>query len=135
MVFQRSHYRTPTQKRQKSYLLGLRAEKIARLALLLKGYKIISERYQNAFGEIDIIAKKGDVLALVEVKARKTFRECAESITPLKQQKQIKAAKALLAYPGTLAAHVQYQNVQVRFDVIMIVPYRLPRHMTNAFGE
>lgn len=124
-----------TSDRKKAYVRGHRAEKIAALWLKTKGYQILAERYSNAFGEIDIVAKKGDVLALVEVKARKTYRECAESITPEKQQRQIKAAKSLLAYPGSLARFFDPSRVQPRFDVIMIRPWRLPRHLTNAFGE
>ena len=124
-----------TDKRKSAYKFGLRAEKVAVWLLKIKGYRVIAERYQNAFGEVDILAVKGEVLAFVEVKARQSFRECAESITPAKQQRQIKAAKSLLAYPGIYAGHFNSANVQVRFDVMMIVPWRLPRHMINAFGE
>ncbi len=122
-------------KRKNAYKFGLRAEKTAVLLLKIKGYRVIAERYQNAFGEVDILALKGGVLAFVEVKARRSFRECAESITPAKQQRQIKAAKSLLAYPGSFARWFNPAEVQVRFDVVMIVPWRLPRHMVNAFGE
>lgn len=124
--------RKPDPKRVKAHLFGLRSEQIARALLRLKGYEIIDERYKNAFGEIDILAKKGDVLALVEVKARKRFQDCAEAITPAKQQRQIKAAKSLLAYPGKHARHIN-ANTQLRFDVIMVVPWHLPHHITNAF--
>lgn len=125
---------SPNPEKVKAHLFGLRSEQIARIFLRLKGYEILAERYRNAFGEIDIIAKKGEVLALVEVKARRHFRDCAEAITPNKQQRQIKAAKSLLAYPGTLRKHISPDMV-IRFDVIMIVPWHLPRHMTNAFTE
>lgn len=127
--------KTSTEKRKEAHKRGLKAEKTAVRWLRMKGYQILAERYKNAFGEVDILAKKGNVLALVEVKARKTYRECAESITPAKQQRQIKAAKSLLAYPGVYAKFFNSSQVQVRFDVMMIRPWRLPRHMINAFQE
>lgn len=122
-----------TQSRQDAYRRGLRAEKIARILLILKGYKIIAERYQNSFGEIDILALKGDTLALVEVKARSNLRDCLESITPVKQARQIKAAKSLLAYPGTLAPFTRNPNLSIRFDVICIVPWKVPVHLISAW--
>lgn len=127
-------HQKPDPKRQKAHLFGLRSEQIARWFLRLKGYEILAERYTNAFGEVDILAKKGSVIALVEVKARKRFRDCAEAITPAKQERQIKAAKSLLAYPGKYGRHISH-DTQIRFDVIMIVPWHFPRHLTNAFTE
>lgn len=124
-----------TALRKQAHKWGLDAEKIAVWWLKAKGYQILAERYKNAFGEVDILAKKREVLAFVEVKARKTYRECVESITLDKQQRQIKAAKSLLAYPGQYAKFFNPAETQVRFDIMMIRPWRLPRHMTNAFGE
>ena len=120
--------------RKQAYKRGLRAERLACWLLRIKGYKILEQRYKNSFGEVDIIALRGPILALVEVKARHSVRECLESITPTKQQKQIKAAKALLAYPGKLAPYIT-NDLAIRFDVICVVPWRLPHHLTNAWQE
>ena len=124
-----------TESRKQAYRRGLRAEWIARQILKLKGYQVIAERYKNAFGEIDIIARQGEFLVLVEVKARPTLRECLECITPAMQGKKIKAAKSLLAYPGELAPYMDDPNLTVRFDMICIVPWRIPKHITNAWQE
>ena len=126
--------RPTTESRKKAYKRGLRAEGLARFTLKLKGYEILAERYKNAFGEVDIIAKKHNTLALVEVKARSSFRECMESITPDKQARQIKAAKSLLAYPGELSPHI-HSNLDIRFDMICVVPWHFPKHLTNAWQE
>lgn len=123
-----------TESRKEAYKRGLRAERLARWLLKLKGYKILAERYKNAFGEVDIIAGKENLIALVEVKARPSYRECMESITVQKQARQIKAAKSLMAYPGGLAPHIK-PDTQFRFDLICIVPKRLPRHIENAWQE
>lgn len=119
--------------RVKSYHFGLKAEQAARWWLKLKGYKILAERYRNAFGEIDIIAERKGVLALVEVKARQSFRDCLEAITPAQQQRIIRAANSLLAYPGAVASHLNLSEMIIRFDVIMIVPGHFPRHITDAW--
>ncbi len=121
--------------RKKAYGFGLSAEDIAVKLLRLKGYDILARRYRNAFGEIDVLAMKSGVLAVVEVKARGSFRDCLESMTPAKQQRLIRAASSLLAYPGKFAGRIDAQTVTIRFDLIMIVPWRLPRHVKDAWRE
>ena len=122
-----------SESRKKAYRRGLRAERIAKWLLTVKGYKVVAERYHNTFGEIDLIARKGEFLVLVEVKARPNLRECLEAITPMMQGKKIKAAKALLAYPGALGQHMKDADLTVRFDVICITPWRIPKHICNAW--
>ncbi len=93
-----------TERRHKSaYRYGLHAEKIAALYLRCKGYRILAERYRNALGEIDIVARAGNTLVAVEVKARKTLEQCEESVPPWKQQKIARAMEGLLAGQGKIA--------------------------------
>ena len=124
---------TPPSKKLDSYHFGLKAEQVARWLLRLKGYEILAERYRNAFGQIDIVAKHKNVLVCVEVKARQHFEDCLQALTISQQQRIVKAANALLAYPGALARHGNLAEMDVRFDLIMVVPNALPRHLKNAW--
>jgi putative endonuclease len=68
---------------------GARGESLAVKALKKKGYKILEKNYRSKLGEIDVIARDGDVLAFVEVKARRTdrFGDPKLAVTPQKQRK------------------------------------------------
>jgi len=123
-----------TDKRKRAYRFGLTSEKLARIFLSCKGYRIIAERYRNTYGEIDIVATKGDTLIAIEVKARKTFAECEVSITPHKQRKIERALQGLLAGQGKFAGLVTGSHPNIRFDVIWVVPWKWPRHIPNAWS-
>ena len=125
----------PTEPRLRAYHFGLSAEEAAERWLRLKGYRILARRYRNAFGEIDLLALKGRTLAVVEVKARKNFTACLEALTPRQQQRLIRAVSALLAYPGKFAGLFAAKPLNIRFDLIMIVPWHLPRHLKDAWRE
>ena len=120
-------------KKEKAYKFGLAAEKIAAIFLRLKGYRIIAERYRNPRGEIDILAVRGKILAVVEVKARQNFADCAYSINPWKQQKILSALEWLMAGNGKIAGLVATGEHIIRFDAILVVPKRLPKHLKDAW--
>lgn len=123
----------PSPQKIASYHFGLKAEQVARWLLIVKGYRILAERYRNAFGEIDIVASRKNVLACVEVKARQRFEDCLQAVTPFQQQRIIKAANALLAYPGAIASKANLEGMDVRFDLVMVVPGHFPRHLKDAW--
>ncbi len=114
-------------KRRKAHNFGIKAEKIACLYLRCKLYHILAERYRNGGGEIDIIATRGKLLVAVEVKARKNIEDCAESVTPWKQQKIARALE------GFMAGLAQNRIHDIRFDVIWVMPGRLPTHIKDAW--
>ena len=66
--------------RRAGYARGLVAEGIAAWVLRLKGYRVLATRYRTPLGEIDIVARRGKVLAFVEVKARPTVEAGLEAI-------------------------------------------------------
>ena len=68
------------RKRLKALRRGSLAEYRAALSLLLKGYRIVAFRYRTKLGEIDIIARKGNLVACVEVKARRSRDVCVFSL-------------------------------------------------------
>ena len=70
-----------TPAKQKAWRLGQFAETLAVWQLRAKGYRILTRRFRCRPGEIDIIARRGNVLVFVEVKARRNAATAAESIS------------------------------------------------------
>lgn len=106
---------------------GRRAEAIALLYLRAKGYRLLARRYKTPVGEIDLIVARGRAVAFVEVKARSTDVEAAEAATPTGRRRVARAAALWLA------KHPDAAERDLRLDVILAVPWRLPRHITGAF--
>jgi len=107
---------------------GRRAEFLCALLLRLKGYRILARHWKCSSGEIDIIARRGRVVAFIEVKARATLATAAESLSPKQQARIARAAAQYLAGRPDLAALDQ------RFDVLLVVPGRLPLHLPAAWS-
>jgi putative endonuclease len=113
--------------RQIAFRFGLSAESRAAAYLVAKGYRILARRFRTPVGEIDIVARRRGVLVFVEVKARERFDDAAEAIGKRQQHRIIAAAEAWLA------AHPHDGLRDMRFDVVLVVPGRLPRHLAAAF--
>src|SRR6201987_4237721 len=79
-----------------AFRTGLSAETRAAAYLMAKGYRILAKRFRTPHGEIDIIAKRRNLLAFVEVKARSTLDDAAFAVTPRQQARIIDAAQAWL---------------------------------------
>jgi putative endonuclease len=110
-----------------SYRTGIAAEALCRMALRLKGYSIIAVRYKSKLGEIDIVARRGLSLALVEVKARPSRDKAAEAILRHQQQRLERAAGDFLA------RHPHFSRHRLRFDVMLVAPWRWPVHIVDAW--
>jgi putative endonuclease len=110
-----------------AFRTGLSAEGRAAAYLILKGYRILARRFRSPYGEIDIVARRRNLLAFVEVKARASLDEAAYAVTPRQQQRIIEAAQAWLM------AHPEHADFDLRFDAMLIAPRRLPRHLIAAF--
>ncbi len=113
--------------RQQAYRKGHVAEWIAALALLVKGYRIVARRYRTKLGEIDLIARRGSLIAIVEVKARPTLQEAMDAVG-VTAQRRIEAAADLW-----LARQADYAKLSIRFDLVAVKPWRWPVHVENAF--
>jgi putative endonuclease len=107
---------------------GRRAEWLCRLLLTLKGYRILAWHWKCSSGEIDIIARRGRLLAFIEVKARDDVTTAAESLSRKQQARIARAAAQFLASRPKLAMLDQ------RFDIILVVPGRLPLHIPAAWS-
>jgi putative endonuclease len=108
---------------------GRRAEALCVWILRLKGWRILARDLRLPVGEIDIIARRGDVLAAIEVKARDDRDAAAHAVTP-RQRRRI--ARALAAY---IARRPDLARLSPRFDVMLLVRGRLPQHIPAAWRE
>ena len=117
----------PRPERQVAFRLGLSAESRAAAYLIAKGHRIVARRWRSPVGEIDIVARKRRTLVFVEVKARERLDDAAEAVIVRQQRRIIAAAEAWLA------AHPEDANSDIRFDVVLVAPRSLPRHIVAAF--
>jgi len=117
----------PELHRVAAFRLGLSAESRAAMLLMAKGYRIAARRFKTPFGEIDIVARRRNALVFVEVKARDGADEAAEAVTERGKRRILSAAELWLAH------HPADVQRFIRFDVILVTPGKIPRHMTNAF--
>src|SRR5260370_33305858 len=76
-----------------AFRTGLSAESRAAAFLMAKGYRILAKRFRTPYGEIDLVAKKRNLLAFIEVKARASLDEAAYAVTPRQQARIIAAAQ------------------------------------------
>lgn len=106
--------------------LGREGETQARRYLKRKGWKIVEKNYKTPFGEIDIIAKKGDVYAFVEVKTRLSdiFGLPSEAVTEARKLRYIRGANYFFAN--------RIIDKTVRFDIVEVFRGQI-NHIENAF--
>ncbi len=113
-------------KRQQAERGGRRAESLAALWLQLKGWQIVARRARTPVGEVDLIARRGKLLAFVEVKARATEREAEHALDEYRLRRVAAAAEAL-------APRYMRPGDDIRLDAMFITPWRLPRHLENVW--
>jgi putative endonuclease len=112
--------------RRKALSRGRFAESMAAMVLFSKGYEIIARRYLVKGGEIDIIARRGDTILFVEVKARPTLAEAYFAIDHVKGRRMSRAVRVWLA------ANPWAVRFCLRGDAIFVAPWTWPRHRTAA---
>ena len=114
--------------RRGAELRGRRSELWAVLALICKFYRVLGWRVKTRLGEIDLIAISPDgTLCFIEVKARVLEEAAADAITG-HQRSRIERAAALY-----LGAHPALRQKAVRFDAVLVMPGRWPRHLKDAW--
>ncbi len=111
-----------------TYQKGLCAEWWVMFRLTLKGYRILHWRYKTKVGEIDIIARRGETVAFIEVKQRRTIEEALFCLTPSMRRRISQAAKHYISkgaggFTGTL-----------RFDLVAVSGFSV-RHLDNAWQD
>ncbi len=95
--------------------------------LIAKGYRIVARRWKTPSGEIDIVARRRRALVFVEVKARAHADDAAEAVTERGKRRIVAAAELWLAHNPDDAQR------EIRFDVMLVTPGKMPQHITNAF--
>ncbi|TMJ57690.1 MAG: YraN family protein [Alphaproteobacteria bacterium] len=110
-----------------AFRTGVSAESRAAAFLMAKGYRILEKRFRTRYGEIDIVARRRNLVAFIEVKARASLDEAAYAVTARQQVRIVAAAQAWLM------AHPEHADFDLRFDAVLIAPRRLPRHLLAAF--
>ena len=113
--------------RRKAERRGRSAEWIAVLALLLRGFRPLALRHRTPLGEIDIIARRGDLVIFVEVKARRDEGRALDAVSSA-TARRIRAASDLW-----LSRQPDAARISSRFDIVAVIPWRWPRHFPDAF--
>jgi putative endonuclease len=122
-----ANVKSAAPERVAAFRTGLSAEARAAAYLMAKGYRILAKRFRTPHGEIDLVARRRNLIAFVEVKARASLDEAAYAVTPRQKARIIDAAQVWLM------AHPEHAELELRFDAMLIAPRRLPRHVMAAF--
>lgn len=114
-------------RRHRARRRGVLAESLCRWHLRLRGWRIIASDWRCPSGEIDILARRGGVLAIIEVKSRRDLASAALSVLPRQRRRIARAASAFLLMRPDLG------ELMLRFDVMLVAPLRPPRHLPDAW--
>ena len=113
--------------RQRAQRRGRLAEWMCLWNLRLHGWHIVARGWRCPSGEIDIMARRGKVLAVIEVKSRGELATAASALAPRQRRRIVRAAEAFLTQRSDLA------GLDLRFDVMLVAPLHLPRHWRGAW--
>lgn len=105
---------------------GRRAERIAAWYLRLKGWRIVGTRVRTPVGEVDIVARRFGTTAFVEVKTRGSLADLDHAVDRHRLRRVAAAASAL-------AARHAFPGGDIRLDVILVAPGRIPKHLSNVW--
>ena len=123
----RRHAARSVSDRRNAERRGRLAEALCRWHLRLRGWRILANGWRCPAGEIDILARRGGTLAVIEVKLRPDLDTAAAAVLPRQRRRIARAAAAFLMTRPDLAA------LSPRFDVMLVALPRLPRHLPDAW--
>jgi len=112
-----------------AHVRGVEAETIACAALLLDGWTVLARRLRTEAGEVDVIAERLGLLALIEVKARPRLADAATALAPRQQARLLAAAEIILA------EHPEWGREGVRFDLLLVDAAGRVRRIADAFRQ
>jgi len=108
---------------------GRRGEILCVLWLMAKGYRILGFRMKTPQAEIDVLALKGGVVVVVEVKRRRSLDEALDAVTPHQRERLLRAARSIAARRPDLA------GAAIRLDLLALAPGCWPRHIQDAWRD
>jgi putative endonuclease len=118
---------TAARRRQRAERRGRLGEWLCLWHLRLRGWHIVARQWRCPAGEIDILARRGGVLAVVEVKSRGEFAAAAAALSSRQRRRIERAAQAFLKTRPDLG------GLDLRFDLMWVAPFRPPRHSPGAW--
>ena len=113
--------------RRRAERWGRRAEWLCVWSLRLRGYRILARRFRVPVGEIDIVARRGGTLAIIEVKARPSQNLAFDSV-PRRSRRRLQHAASIF-----IQRRPSLQGLAVRFDLMVVTPFAWPRHVAGAW--
>ena len=116
-----------SKTRRRNERRGRFAEGLALASLRLKGYRLLARRFKSGSGEVDLIMRRGEVTAFIEVKVRATADLAVEAVTSYQSHRIAAAARIWMARDPKAM-----QNI-CHFDIVAVSPYQWPKHIPNAF--
>ncbi len=112
--------------RQRAEAAGRWSEHLAALILRLKGFTILETRYKTPVGEIDLVAKRSNLIAFVEVKARPAVEDALSAVSHRAQRRIIAAADVFVA------RHPHLAHCDMRYDIFAVAGWRI-KHVERAW--
>jgi putative endonuclease len=109
-----------------AFKAGHAAEWVAAFWLMSRGYRILGFRLGSRAGEIDLLACRGAVLAVVEVKRRATIEAALVALKPAQFDRLVAAGQAIRRNRPAL------QRLDLRIDMVALAPWRFPRHLRGV---
>ncbi|WP_120717814.1 YraN family protein [Tsuneonella amylolytica] len=113
-------------KRQRAEREGRKGELAAELFLRAKGWSIVDRRRKTPVGEIDLVARRAGTVAFIEVKWRRKADDLDFAIDEYRLRRVAAAAEAV-------AHEYAREGEDLRVDVVLLAPGRLPHHIVNAW--
>jgi putative endonuclease len=115
-----------SEARRAADAAGRRGERYAAWWLRLRGWKILDQRVRTPAGEVDLVAKRGNLIAFVEVKTRASSAELDFAIDHQRLARVAAAAEILMP-------RYALNGEDIRVDVVLLAPGTRPRHIENAW--
>ncbi|MEH6663703.1 MAG: YraN family protein [Brevundimonas sp.] len=113
----------------RAHRTGHAAEWLAAAWLMAKGYQVLGFRLKSRAGEIDLLARRGAVLAVVEVKRRASLDQAVAALSETQKSRLLAAGRAVARNRPSLRA------LSLRLDVVALAPGRFPRHVRGLSQE
>jgi len=113
-------------KRAEAEARGRKAEARAAWWLRLHGWRILGQRLRVPVGEVDLVARRGRMVAFIEVK----WRERAEDLDLAVDQHRL---RRVAAAAEMLSSRFAKPGDDIRIDVMLLAPRRLPRHLVHVW--